>query len=71
MNTHRGIIMNEQYKLANLVAKMRETYGEQEIVYLVKKSKGKLFTNRQHYPRGVYVFCNSPEGGLMIGDKNA
>ena len=62
--------MNEQQKLQSAVNKLRETLGEQEVVDQIKRSHKKIFSEQQRYPNGVYVFCSSPEGGLLIGRKN-
>lgn len=61
--------MNEQRDLEKTVKAMIEKHGLEKTIDLIKNSRSEIFIEQQHYPNGVYVYCNSPEGGLMVGEK--
>ena len=57
-------------KLENTIAKMRETMSDSKIVAHIKNSNVEIFSDRQHYPKGVFVYENSPAGGVLVGKRN-
>lgn len=57
------------YELEAIVNGLIEKHGINKAVSMIKNSTAEIFSNRQHYPSGVYVYCNSPQGGLMVGHK--
>ena len=60
--------MNEQEKLEKTVQSIIDKHGVDSAVEIIKQSTTlKTFACRKHYQNGVYVYCNSPEGGLMVG----
>jgi hypothetical protein len=59
-----------QWDLEERVTGLIEKHGTDGTVSFIKNSTAEIFSNRQHYPSGVYVYCNSPSGGLMIGTRS-
>lgn len=61
--------MNAQLKLENMVNTMLTQYGKQKTIEIIKIRGIGPYKQYKNYPNGVFVFCNSPEGGVMIGSR--
>lgn len=60
---------NAQRKLEARVKALVEKVGVEKAVQAIKGSRCLMFEERKHFPNGVYVFCSSPEGGVMVGKR--
>ena len=61
--------MSKQRKLEAMVKALVEKFGVEKAIQSIKESRCLMFEERKHFPNGVYVFCSSPEGGVMVGRR--
>lgn len=68
----RKVITQEQ--LENYVNKSIKEHGEKRTIERIRNMPtgaiGGMFDNYQNYPYGVFVYCNSELGGLLVGKKD-
>ncbi len=57
--------MNEQKKVEKMVDSLVKRHGLEEAISLIKRD---MNLKIQNYQNGVYIYCNSPEGGVLVGE---
>lgn len=61
--------MNEQKKLEKMVNSLVENQGLDKAIRIIKSRGIGNFKEYKNYPKGVFIFCTSPEGGLLVGKR--
>lgn len=62
--------MSDQKKLEAAVAKLVKLHGVDGAVQAIKDMPAEgLFREMKNYPNGVFIYCNSEEGGVLVGSK--
>jgi hypothetical protein len=60
----------EQKDLEKAVSKLIKLHGVDGAVQAIKDMPAEgLFREMQNYPNGVFIFCNSEKGGVLVGSK--
>ena len=56
---------NLSFAIDELVGRL----GDRKAINEIKNSTADIFKLRQNYPTGVFVYCDSEEGGVMLGTR--
>jgi N-methylhydantoinase B/oxoprolinase/acetone carboxylase alpha subunit len=60
-----------QQKLEAEVNKLIKEFGEERAIQIIKsKNATGIFSTMKNYPNGVFIYCNSPEGGVLVGKRS-